>query len=201
MEDRNDKNYSGFVMLGLENPDWESCITRFGEMNKVDYKWEPFPHVTIGLFIKNTELKNVVRAVFSQIQFGAEINLKTVRTGHFSNPSQIILKFDDFVNPKYLYMLNSICQSFDNKNPWKSYSPHITLAYIDNTPANELIAHEIWNPSFKIKSLSVSYKNAQDNTVCMHIKPDFSYSMELTDSNGNSVTGRTELDNCFLNFK
>lgn len=196
-----DKNYSGFVMLGLENPDWESCITRFGEQHKIDYKPEHFAHVTIGLFIKNTELKNVVRALFSKIQFDGEINLRTVRTGQFVNPEQIVLKFDDFVNQKYLSMLNSICQSFNNKNPRQTYSPHITLAYIDNTPANELVAHEIWVPSFKIKTLSVSYKNEQDNTVCMHINPDFSYVMEVTDNNGNPVIGRTETDNCFFNLR
>lgn len=196
-----DKNYSGFVMLGLENPDWESCITRFGEMHQIDYKPEHFPHVTIGLFIKNSELKNVVREIFSKIQFGAEINLRTTRTGQFVNPDKIVLKFDDFVNKKYLTMLNSICQSFNNKNPHQSYSPHITLAYIDNIPMNELIAHEIWNPSFKIKTLSVSYQDEQDNTICMHINPNFSYSIEVTDSAGNPVSGQSIQDNFFLNFR
>lgn len=188
-------DYSGFVMLKLENPRFHELQLEVQNTTPLDFKFETDCHVTIGLFIENIRIGDVLKTIWSSIPFGAAIKADEV-SSQFMNPDMSVVKFNSTYST--LYRLNSICQSFPNNNPRPKYNPHITFAYL---PVNTEFKTRLANPFFVVCGVMVSYTDNLENLHSMHIAPDKTFSMSVTDKDGKPVQGSAWDGDAFSNLK
>ena len=192
----NDKNYSGFVMLKLENPHFNELQAKVQDNLPIDIKFETDCHVTIGLFIENIRIGDVLRTIWSSIPFGCIIKADEF-SSQFMNPDASVVKFS--IRDSILSRLNSICQSFPNRNMHPIYNPHITFGYL---PPNTELKLKLPTSLFTISGVMVSYNDNHDNTHTMHIDPDRSYSIVITNKDGKPICKEDTLDtDAFSNLK
>lgn len=190
-----DKNYSGFVMLKLENPCFHELQLEVQNNSPLDFEFETDCHVTIGLFIENVRIGDVLRAIWHSIPFGAMIKADEF-SSQFMNPDASVVKFS--LNNPTLSRLNSICQSFPNKNMHPIYNPHVTFGYL---PANTEFKTRLANPFFVICGVMISYTDNHENSHTMYINPDKTFSMSITDKDGKAVQGSSSEADAFSNLK
>ena len=190
-----DKNYSGFVMLKLENPCFHELQLEVQNNSPLAFEFETDCHVSIGLFIENICIGDVLRTIWHLIPFGAMIKTDEL-SSQFMNPDASVVKFS-LKNPT-LSRLNSICQSFPNKNMHPIYNPHVTFGYL---PANTEFKIRLTNPFFVICGVMVSYNDNYENSHTMYIAPDKTFSMSVTDKDGKPVQGSGWEADAFSNLK
>ena len=191
-----DKNYSGFVMLKLENPCFHELQLEVQNNSPLAFEFETDCHVSIGLFIENIRIGDVLRTIWSSIPFGCIIKADE-SSSQFMNPDTSVVKFS--IRDPILSRLNSICQSFPNRNERPIYNPHITFGYL--APNTELKL-KLPTSLFTISGVMVSYKDNHDNTHTMHIAPDRSYSIVITNKDGKFLCKEDCLDtDAFSNLK
>lgn len=189
------RNYSGFVMLKLENPRFHELQLKVQNTLPLDFKFETDCHVSIGLFIENIRIGDVLRTIWSSIPFGAAIKADEF-SSQFMNPGASVVKFGS--KDPTLFRLNSICQSFPNRNMHPSYNPHITFGYL---PANTEFKIRLASPFFVVCGVMVSYTDNHENLHTMHIAPDKTFSMSITDKDGKAVQGSAWEADAFSNLK
>ena len=79
-----------------------------------------------------------------------------------------------------------------------SYNPHITFGYL---PANTEFKTRLPKPFFVICGVIISYMDNHENSYAMHIEPDKTFLMRVTDKNGKVIQGSAWQADAFSNLK
>ena len=152
----------GCLMLYFDVKNWDEYTSLIDSDDTHEYGIEDNPHVTIlygfDQSVSADNFKNLLVTELSASEIGKDLKVENI--SKFENPEFDVLKFD--LESSRLRMANLMVKMEPHTSTFPTYSPHLTLAYLQPGLADSYIS-KIDDLELKMSNFRFVYSDKDSN--------------------------------------